>query len=91
MVPSSTPPQRRPSSPAQDARPPEQNAVVTEAADDAELPLPSNPQTFFVGGLFVLAVLAAIYVASSIILPVVLAFVLKLLLQPAVRCWSGGL
>jgi predicted PurR-regulated permease PerM len=32
-----------------------------------------------------LGVLAAIYVASSIILPVVLAFVLKLLLQPAVR------
>ena len=43
----------------------------------------SNP--FFLGGLFALAVLAALYVASSIILPVVLAFVLKLLLQPAVR------
>ena len=48
------------------------------------MPLP-NPQTFFLGGLFVLSVLAALYVASSIILPIMLAFVLKLLLQPAVR------
>jgi predicted PurR-regulated permease PerM len=37
------------------------------------------------GGLFGLAVLAALYVAAPIVLPVVLAFVLKLLLQPVVR------
>ena len=49
------------------------------------MPLPSNPQTLFLGGLFALSVLAAIYVASAIVLPVVLAFVLKLILQPAVR------
>jgi predicted PurR-regulated permease PerM len=49
------------------------------------MPLPSNPQTFFLGSLLALAVLAAVYVASSIILPVVLAFVLQLILQPAVR------
>ncbi|MGL4967686.1 MAG: AI-2E family transporter [Inquilinus sp.] len=54
------------------------------AADDVEMPLPSNPLTVFVGGLFALVFLAALYVASSIILPIVLAFVLKLLLQPAV-------
>ena len=53
-------------------------------ASESEMPLPS-PQTFFLGGLFVLSVLAALYVASSIILPIMLAFVLKLLLQPAVR------
>jgi predicted PurR-regulated permease PerM len=49
------------------------------------MPLPSNPQTFFLGGLFVFSVLVIAYVASSIILPIVLAFVLKLLLQPVVR------
>jgi hypothetical protein len=49
------------------------------------MPLPSDPQTFFLGGLFALSGLAALYVASSIILPVVLAFVFNLLLQPAVR------
>src|SRR6476620_11652620 len=53
-------------------------------ASESEMPLPS-PQTFFLGCLFVLSVLAVLYVASSIILPIMLAFVLKLLLQPAVR------
>jgi len=81
----STPPQRPPSSPVRDARPSEPNGVQTEAVDEIEMPLPSNPQTFFLGSLFALAVLAAVYVASSIILPVVLAFILQLLLQPAVR------
>ena len=49
------------------------------------MPLPSNPQTFFLCGIFALSVFATLYLASSIILPVVLAFVLTLLLQPAVR------
>jgi hypothetical protein len=49
------------------------------------MPLSSDPQTFVLGGLFALSGLAALYVASSIILPVVLAFVFDLLLQPAVR------
>jgi predicted PurR-regulated permease PerM len=61
------------------------NAMSTEADDNVERPLPSNPQTFFLGSLLALAVLAAVYVASPIILPVVLAFVLQLILQPAVR------
>jgi hypothetical protein len=75
-------PQHPPSSPQQDAGAPEPSALPTEAAD--EMPLPSNPQTFFLGSLLTLAVLAAVYMASSIILPVVLAFVLQLILQPAV-------
>jgi predicted PurR-regulated permease PerM len=78
------PPQRPPLTPVQDARPPETHAVEPGAADPAEMPLPSSPQTFFLGSLLTLAVLAAVYVASSIILPVVLAFVLQLILQPAV-------
>src|ERR1700688_611682 len=80
------PPSQRPalpSVPADDL--PEPPAAVTEAADETEMPLPSDPRTFFLGGLFALGFLAALYVASSIILPVVLAFVLNLLLQPAVR------
>lgn len=39
----------------------------------------------FLGGLFLLGVLAACYVAADIVLPVVLALVLKLVLQPAMR------
>jgi hypothetical protein len=76
-------PQHPPSSPKQGAGAPEPNALPTAAAD--EMPLPSSPQTFFLGGLLALAVLAAVYVASSIILPVMLAFVLQLILQLALR------
>jgi predicted PurR-regulated permease PerM len=50
-----------------------------------ELPLPSDPKTIFLGGLFILALLATAYVASEIVLPLVFAIVLKLLLQPAMR------
>ena len=85
MVPLSMLPQHPPSSPKHDDGAPEPNALPTEAADNIEMPLPSNPQTFFLCGLLALAILAAVYVASSIILPVALAFVLQLILQPAVR------
>jgi predicted PurR-regulated permease PerM len=68
----------------QDTGPPELSVVSTEA-DEAEMPLPSDPRTFFLGGIFALGVFAALYLASSIILPIVLALVLNLLLQPAVH------
>ena len=85
MVSDSKSPQRLASSSQQDAGAPAPNALPTEVVGNIEMPLPSNPQTFFLGGLLALAVLAAVYVASTIILPVVLAFVLQLILQPAVR------
>jgi len=59
--------------------------VVVPAEVPEGLPLPSDPKVIFLGGLFVLAVLAAAYVASEIVLPFVFAIVLKLLLQPALR------
>ena len=51
---------------------------------DGQAPAP-DPKTVFLGGLFALALLAATQVASDILLPLVLAFILKLLLQPAMR------
>jgi len=51
----------------------------------ADMPLPSDPKTIFLGGLFALALLAAAYFASEIVLPMVFAFTLKLLLQPIFR------
>src|ERR1700737_727719 len=80
-------PQQPPLAPMQEVCPPEQKAG---AVDDVEMPLPSNPQTFFLGGLFALGALAALYVASSIILPVVLALVMNLLLQPPSLLWGRG-
>src|SRR5438105_10943666 len=55
------------------------------AADEDDLPIPSDIKTVFLGGLFLLATLGAFYIASDIALPTVLAFVLSLVLQPAMR------
>ena len=59
----------------------------TAPADEllADMPLPSDPNTIFLGGLFALAMLAAANVASEIVLPMIFAFILKLLLQPFFR------
>src|SRR5450755_2818816 len=59
--------------------------VVLPAEVLEEMPLPSDRRVTFLGGLFVLALLAAAYVASEIVLPLVFAITLKLLLQPALR------
>jgi predicted PurR-regulated permease PerM len=50
-----------------------------------DLPLPSDPKTVFLGGLFVIAVLVVCRLADEMVVPVVCAGLLKLLLQPAVR------
>ena len=57
----------------------------TPSAASDELPLPSDPKTVFLGGLFILALLVAAYIAREIVLPLIFAFVLDLLLQPALR------
>ena len=62
-------------------------AQAAEADDD--MPLPTDPKTFFLGGLFVIACMAVLYVAAPIVLPLLLALVLKLLLQPFVRLLEG--
>jgi predicted PurR-regulated permease PerM len=61
------------------------DAPSAPPSDADDMPLPSDPKTIFLGGLFLLACLTAMYVAQEVILPVVIAVVLKLLLQPLVR------
>jgi predicted PurR-regulated permease PerM len=63
----------------------QETEVVPPAEEPEEMPLPSDPKVIFLGGLFVLALLATAYVASEIVLPLVFAIILKLLLQPAMR------
>jgi len=63
----------------------EETEVALPAEVPEGLPVPSDPKAVFLGGLFVLAVLAAAYVAQEIVLPFVFAIFLKLLLQPALR------
>jgi predicted PurR-regulated permease PerM len=50
-----------------------------------DMPLPHNWNTVFLGILTMIAVLTCLYVARNIVLPVVLALVLKLLFQPLVK------
>jgi len=59
--------------------------VVAPAEVPEGMPLPSDPKVIFLGGLFVLALLTAAYVASEIVLPLLFAIILQLLLQPAFR------
>jgi len=44
------------------------------------MPLPSDRQVIFLGGLFVFALLATAYVASDIVLPLIFAIIVGLLL-----------
>jgi predicted PurR-regulated permease PerM len=57
----------------------------TPDATAEAMPLPTNPQTIFLGGLFILGIMGALYVTAEVMLPLILAIVLKLLLQPLVR------
>lgn len=50
-----------------------------------DIPLPSDPNTLFLAGLFFLATLTVAFFASEVILPLILAVVLKLLFQPGMR------
>ncbi len=52
------------------------------------MPLPDDPKLVFQGGLFIMGLLACAYVARSVVLPIVLAFLLKLLLQPVMRVFE---
>ncbi|MGI4953184.1 MAG: AI-2E family transporter [Janthinobacterium lividum] len=60
-------------------------APAQAPAPDEEMPLPHDPKTVYLGGLFLIAVFVVLYVAQAVVLPIVIALVLKLLLQPLVR------
>jgi predicted PurR-regulated permease PerM len=60
-------------------------AAVALAADDNASSTASDVTAIFQGGTFTLMLLAACYAASEIILPIVVAFMLMLVLQPAMR------
>jgi predicted PurR-regulated permease PerM len=72
--------------------PPASDIEMAEAprVEPAELERPIELRTVFLGGLFVLALLAAFYAAAEIVLPIVLAFVLALVFQPVLRLLLGA-
>jgi predicted PurR-regulated permease PerM len=63
----------------------DRSALTSTEPGEEAMPLPSDPKTFYLGGLFCIAFFSVLYVAAEIIWPFVLAFVLSLLLKPADR------
>ncbi|MBN9045295.1 MAG: AI-2E family transporter [Rhizobiales bacterium] len=64
------------------------NTKVKKSPDETdadEIFIPSDPVVVLLSVLVVLAILCTAYVAAEIVLPIVLAFVLKLLFQPGMR------
>jgi predicted PurR-regulated permease PerM len=64
-----------------------QTDIEPEALPD--ISAPTDIKAVFLGGLFFLALLAICYLASEIILPILIAFVLMLVLQPAMRLFEN--
>jgi predicted PurR-regulated permease PerM len=56
-----------------------------EKSADEEMPLPADAEVMYLGGIFLILLLAAVYAAAEIVWPLVLAFVLSLLLKPVLR------
>jgi predicted PurR-regulated permease PerM len=63
----------------------ETEASFPEPEQPAPIQLPSDPLVFLQAAQFLLLLLAALYVTRTIVLPIVLAILLKLLLQSGVR------
>ena len=57
---------------------------TAEAGEEA-MSLPGDAKVIFLGGIFFVIFLAALYVVADIVWPLVLAFVLSLLLKPPMR------
>lgn len=49
---------------------------------DEVMPLPTDPKTIYLGGIFLIALMSALYIAAEIVWPLVFAFMLSLLLKP---------
>jgi predicted PurR-regulated permease PerM len=61
-----------------------ERAHLGEDAEDA-MPLPADPKAIFLGGVFFILLLAALYITAEIVWPLVLAFALSMLLNPLMR------
>jgi predicted PurR-regulated permease PerM len=53
--------------------------------DEDVMPLPADPRAIFLGGIFFILLLAALYITAEIVWPLVLAFALSMLLNPLMR------
>ena len=62
------------------------DSSTTEPADkQSEMPMPRDWQSFALTAILVLLVLVVLYFSGEVILPILFAFLLNLLLQPAMN------
>lgn len=61
-----------------------QQRELDQSGEEA-MPLPADAEVIFLGGIFLILLLAAVYAAAEIVWPLVLAFLLSLLLKPLLR------
>jgi predicted PurR-regulated permease PerM len=61
-----------------------ERAEMAEVGEEA-MPLPVDAKVVYLGGIFFILLLAALYEAAEIVWPLVFAFMLSLLLQPPMR------
>src|ERR1700753_1951828 len=64
---------------------PENERAPVAEDDDEAMPLPSDPKVIFLGGIFFILLMAALYITAEIVWPLALAFVFSLLLRPLLR------
>lgn len=69
--------------PEGDDAPPARNGASDEA--NRPMPLPSNPQTILLLGIFLLLLFFTLQLASAVVVPIVFALILSLLLRPVMR------
>src|SRR5882672_6082054 len=60
-------------------------AMPVRGEGGAMMPLPQDIHAFLLCGILILLLLDALYFAAHVLLPVMFAFLLQLLLQPAMR------
>ena len=61
-----------------------QRAEIAEVGEEA-MPLPVDVKVAYLGGTFLILLLAALYAVAEIVWPLVFAFILSLLLKPPMR------
>ena len=61
---------------------------VNPDGEEEAMPLPTDSKVIYLGGLFLLASAAALYVAAEIVWPLVFAFILSLLFKPVQRLFA---
>jgi predicted PurR-regulated permease PerM len=59
--------------------------ISLDEGEEEAMPLPADPKVIFLGGIFFILLLAALYITAEIVWPLVFAFALSLLLNPLLR------